>query len=120
MSLFSDVDWTILLVVGAFLLLGDKGKDVFRTLGRLYGKFMRMREQFHLQVQAAVMEPMQSAAQGPLPVVPPPSPPPAPAQASHPTAPLGAVAASPGGPPPSMREVQEGSGVPSEGTEMYR
>lgn len=123
MSLFSDVDWSILLLIGAFLLLGDRGKDVFRQLGRMYGKFLRLRDQFNMQVQTAIMEPQQSAGNGPLPVVQAgmrtPSPPPS--VPASPPIPAGMpVAMAAEGPPGGNREVHTGSGVPSEGPEMFR
>ena len=43
MALFSDVDWIILVSVGAFLLLGKENKTILRTLGQWYGKATRLK-----------------------------------------------------------------------------
>jgi hypothetical protein len=53
MSLFSDVDWTILLVAGGFLLLGGGNREALRTAGRLYGRILRLREEFLRQLREA-------------------------------------------------------------------
>ncbi|MCL4324511.1 MAG: hypothetical protein M1144_03505 [Candidatus Thermoplasmatota archaeon] len=46
MSLFSDVDWLILLLAGAVLLLGGDNRELLRTAGRMYAKVMRLRDEF--------------------------------------------------------------------------
>jgi len=44
MALLSDVDWTIILVVAAFLLFGPQNAEHLRTLGRWYGRAMRLKQ----------------------------------------------------------------------------
>ncbi len=54
MGLFSDVDWMIVLGVGAFLLLGQDGGRTVRQLGRWYGRALRLKEELvHELAQAA-------------------------------------------------------------------
>ncbi len=53
MSLFSDVDWTILLLAGGLLLLGGDNREVFRTAGRLYAKVLRIRDEFLRELRDA-------------------------------------------------------------------
>ncbi|MGI0132868.1 MAG: hypothetical protein ACREDK_07265 [Thermoplasmata archaeon] len=43
MALFSDIDWVILLVAGGLLLLGKENGALLRTLGRYYGRAMRLK-----------------------------------------------------------------------------
>ncbi len=45
MALFSDIDWMILLAVGAVLLLGKENAGVLRALGRYYGRFLRLKNE---------------------------------------------------------------------------
>jgi len=45
MALFSDVDWVIIAVVAAFLLLGKENAGTLRTLGRWYGRALRMKQE---------------------------------------------------------------------------
>ena len=45
MALFSDVDWVIIAVVAAFLLFGKGNTQTLRTLGRWYGRAMRMKQE---------------------------------------------------------------------------
>lgn len=45
MALFSDVDWVIIAVVAAFLLFGKGSGTTLRTLGRWYGRAMRMKQE---------------------------------------------------------------------------
>ena len=45
MTLFSDVDWAILLIAGGFLLLGKDSRGLLRTLGRYYGRAMRLKQE---------------------------------------------------------------------------
>jgi len=45
MALFSDVDWMIIAVVAAFLLLGKENAGTLRMLGRLYGRALRMKQE---------------------------------------------------------------------------
>jgi len=45
MALFSDVDWVIIAVVAAFLLLGKDSAGTLRTFGRWYGRALRMKQE---------------------------------------------------------------------------
>lgn len=45
MTLFSDVDWLIVGAVATFLLFGRENAQVLRTLGRLYGKAVRLKQE---------------------------------------------------------------------------
>ena len=45
MALFSDIDWVVIAVVAAFLLLGKGSGTTLRTLGRWYGRAMRMKQE---------------------------------------------------------------------------
>ena len=45
MALFSDVDWLIIAIVAAFLLLGKENAGTLRTLGRWYGRALRMKQE---------------------------------------------------------------------------
>jgi hypothetical protein len=60
MALFSDVDWTILLAVGAVLLLGKDGGTVLKQMGRLYGRMNRLK--------AEILSDFAKAADLPAPV----------------------------------------------------
>jgi hypothetical protein len=42
--LFSDVDWVILLGVAAFFLFGQGNGAMLRTIGRYYGRAMRLKQ----------------------------------------------------------------------------
>jgi hypothetical protein len=72
MSLFSDVDWVILGVAALFLLLGGNNTEMLRTAGRLYGKVMRLRDEFLQQLRTATEVP--SAPAGPAPATASPAP----------------------------------------------
>ena len=53
MGLFSDVDWLIILGIGAFLLLGtDSGRTV-RQLGRWYARAVRLKQELVSEVARA-------------------------------------------------------------------
>jgi hypothetical protein len=45
MALFSDIDWVVILAVGAFLLLGPNNQGVLRTVGRLYARAMNLKNE---------------------------------------------------------------------------
>lgn len=45
MALFSDIDWLILLAAGGLLLLGKENGALLRTLGRYYGRAMRLKSE---------------------------------------------------------------------------
>ncbi len=63
MSLFSDMDWVILLGVGALVLFGDGGTQAVRTLGRWYGRAVRMKRQMLAEVAEAADVPVPLAGQ---------------------------------------------------------
>ena len=65
MSLFSDVDWTILLLAGGLLLLGGDNRELLRTAGRLYAKVMRMRDEFLRELRDATDPGSRSPAPAP-------------------------------------------------------
>lgn len=44
MALLSDIDWLIIVAVGAFLLFGKGSGDAVRTLGRWYGRAARLKQ----------------------------------------------------------------------------
>jgi hypothetical protein len=45
MALFSDVDWLIIVAVGAFLLLGKENAQTIRAIGRMYGRAVQMKQE---------------------------------------------------------------------------
>jgi len=45
MALFSDIDWVIIAVVAAFLLFGKGNASTLRTLGRWYGRALRLKQE---------------------------------------------------------------------------
>ncbi len=45
MALASDMDWVIIAGVAALLLFGTKGAGTMRTIGRWYGRAIRMKQQ---------------------------------------------------------------------------
>ena len=53
MALLSDIDWLILLGVGAFLLFGGQQREMLRTLGRWYGRAMRLKRDLLAEVSRA-------------------------------------------------------------------
>ncbi len=63
MSLFSDMDWIILLGIGALVLFGDGGTQAVRTLGRWYGRAVRMKRQMLAEVAEAAEIPVPVAGQ---------------------------------------------------------
>jgi hypothetical protein len=44
-ALFSDVDWVIIAAVAAFLLFGKGSGQTMRTLGRWYGRALKMKQE---------------------------------------------------------------------------
>jgi hypothetical protein len=44
-ALFSDLDWLILLAVGAFVLFGRGGASTVRQLGRWYARALRLKQE---------------------------------------------------------------------------
>lgn len=61
MALLSDIDWTILLAVAAFFVLGKEGGTVVRQIGRVYGRVTRLKTE--------LMDELAKAAE-----LPPPAP----------------------------------------------
>lgn len=58
MALFSDVDWIVILAVAAFLLFGSQGQQTVRTLGRLYGRAMRLKSELLSEVTSGMELPI--------------------------------------------------------------
>ncbi len=58
MALFSDLDWLIVLGVGALLLFGDRGGATVRQLGRWYGRAMRLKQELVEEVARAADLPL--------------------------------------------------------------
>jgi hypothetical protein len=50
MALLSDMDWLIILAVGAFLLIGKGDPQLLRTIGRWYGKLMHLKQELLSEV----------------------------------------------------------------------
>jgi len=63
-GLFSDVDWLIVLGVGAFLLLGQDGGRTVRQLGRWYGRALRLKHELVSEVARAADLPVPADASG--------------------------------------------------------
>jgi len=95
MSLFSDVDWTILLLAGGLLLLGGDNRELFRTAGRLYAKVIRMRDEFLRELRDAT----ELSPRSPVPSST------VPRDASAPTPPWTPPTAPLGAPPPPVTSV---------------
>ncbi len=53
MALFSDIDWIIILGLGAFLLLGHDSAGTVRQFGRWYGRAMRLKQELVSEVARA-------------------------------------------------------------------
>ena len=68
MALTSDFDWAILLGVAALLLLGPNNGPLLRTVGRWYGRAMRLKQELlgeltraaELPGEATIPDPAQS------------------------------------------------------------
>ncbi|HEV2230564.1 MAG TPA: hypothetical protein VGV64_04820 [Thermoplasmata archaeon] len=65
MALFSDIDWAILLIVGGFLLFGRENQAILRTLGRYYGRAMRLKQELLDEVGRAADLPKGSGGRPP-------------------------------------------------------
>jgi len=63
MALFSDIDWAILLIAAAFLLFGKDNRAILRTLGRYYGRAMRMKQDLLNEVSRAADLPVPPPGQ---------------------------------------------------------
>lgn len=61
MALFSDIDWMILLGAAGFLLLGKENGAFLRTLGRYYGRAMRLKSELLSEFTRAAELPVQTA-----------------------------------------------------------
>jgi hypothetical protein len=57
-ALFSDLDWLIVLGVGAFLLFGAHGGTTVRQLGRWYGRALRLKQELVSEVARAADLPL--------------------------------------------------------------
>jgi hypothetical protein len=61
-ALLSDIDWLIVLGVGAFLLFGRAGGSTVRQLGRWYGKALRLKQELVSEVARAADLPLPAGA----------------------------------------------------------
>jgi hypothetical protein len=61
MALLSDMDWLIILAVGAFLLIGKGDPQLLRTVGRWYGKVMHLKQELLSEVTRVADVPPLSA-----------------------------------------------------------
>jgi hypothetical protein len=61
MALLSDMDWLIILAVGAFLLVGKGDPQLLRTVGRWYGKVMHLKQELLSEVTRVADVPPLSA-----------------------------------------------------------
>jgi hypothetical protein len=103
MALLSDIDWTIIALVAAFLFLGRGNGEAIRTLGRWYGRAVRLKQELLAEITKAADLPvgagagptsLRAALLGPEPAVPPMSHVPLPVR-SPPAVPM-----TPAAPPP--------------------
>ncbi len=65
MALFSDIDWIILLGVGGLLLLGPNNPQLLRTVGRWYGRAMRLKQELLSEVSRAAEIPSLADGRAP-------------------------------------------------------
>lgn len=65
MALLSDIDWMILLAVGAFLLLGKENGAVLRQFGRYYGRLVRVKQELLADFAKAADLPPPAAGRAP-------------------------------------------------------
>lgn len=63
MALLSDIDWLIILAVGALLLFGQQNGAFIRQLGRYYGRAMRLKQELLSEVTKAADLPRPLAGQ---------------------------------------------------------
>ncbi len=61
MALFSDVDWVIIAGVATFLLFGGESRGTLRTLGRWYGRAMRLKQELLSEFSKAAELPLPAA-----------------------------------------------------------
>ena len=64
MGLFSDLDWLIILGVGAFLLFGENGGQTVRQFGRWYGRAMRLKQELVGEFARAADLPVAAGSPG--------------------------------------------------------
>ncbi len=64
MALFSDIDWMVLLAVGAFIFLGPGSAGTVRQLGRYYAKLMKFKQQMLADLATAADLPAPAPGQG--------------------------------------------------------
>ncbi|MCI4347532.1 MAG: hypothetical protein L3J97_02795 [Thermoplasmata archaeon] len=60
MALLSNIDWMIILAVGGLLLFGRGNPELLRTLGRWYGKVLRLKQELLSEVTRAADLPTPS------------------------------------------------------------
>ena len=65
MGLFSDVDWLIVGAAAAFLLFGRGNASVLRTVGRWYGRAVRLKQELLTEVSRAADLPLAPAGVAP-------------------------------------------------------
>ena len=53
MALLSDIDWLIIVAVGALLLFGQQNGAFVRQLGRYYGRAIRLKQELLAEVTKA-------------------------------------------------------------------
>jgi hypothetical protein len=53
MGFLSDIDWMIIAVVAVFLLFGRGSGDAARTVGRWYGRALRLKQELVAEVTRA-------------------------------------------------------------------
>jgi hypothetical protein len=64
MALFSDVDWVIIVAVGAFLFLGPNNQGLLRQLGRLYARAMGLKNELLGEVAKSAGLPPPTGSSG--------------------------------------------------------
>jgi len=62
MGFLSDIDWMIIAVVAVFLLFGRGSGDAARTIGRWYGRALRLKQELVAEVTRAADLPPGSGA----------------------------------------------------------
>lgn len=62
MGLFSDVDWLILLIAGGVLLLGGDNRELLRQAGRMYARFVHLRDDLLKDVKEGLVDEPKPAA----------------------------------------------------------
>jgi hypothetical protein len=61
MALFSDLDWLIIAAVAVFLLFGRENTQALRTLGRWYGRALKLKQELLSELTRAADLPMPPA-----------------------------------------------------------